>query len=189
MRCVDVIRELAAPTGRQSSEIGAHLEQCPRCATWAERDARLGRLWEATRPPELSLDAWERIWARASNELDAAEAPVQPTAVIGRLGAWKRVAMPLFAVAQAAAILVGFALLAERGPGQPAAAPRVQGAVAENETVVPKFDVDSDQMVLIDMDRQSAVDVTSRMASNENSNAVDPFYRMLNELEAQATLQ
>jgi hypothetical protein len=45
MRCVEVIRELAARAGGPASAgMTEHLASCPRCARWAERDAKLERL-------------------------------------------------------------------------------------------------------------------------------------------------
>jgi hypothetical protein len=115
MRCVDVIRELAVPTGTADpSAMAEHLAGCPRCASWSERDAKLDRLWEATRP-EPPSGAWDAIWARASEALDRPRTIPVPT----RRPVVRRAAIVGIGLAQAAAILV--AILAwprpQPGPG------------------------------------------------------------------------
>ena len=106
MRCSDVIRELAAPSvGLDSVALSAHLDQCPECAAWAERDAKLNQLWETTRPDAPSADSWDRVWARASEALDrqpGADVLPMPASSprFGRRAVW------IFGIAQAAAAAV-----------------------------------------------------------------------------------
>jgi len=106
MRCGDVIRELAAPSvGLDSVALSAHLAQCPECAAWAERDAKLNRLWEVTSPAAPSADAWDQVWARASESLDRQpDVDVLPMPAsapqFGRRAIW------IFGIAQAAAAAV-----------------------------------------------------------------------------------
>lgn len=125
MRCEDLRSELAFPTGAVArGTLSRHLAECPRCAAWAERSARLDRLWEATRPAELSDAAWERIWSRASETaFDRREAEAAAAAAGTRPGRGFLTAG--FAVAQAAVLLLGFVALMERGqarrPARPAA--------------------------------------------------------------------
>ena len=55
MRCVDVIRELAAPTDtRNTVDLAEHLNRCPSCANWARQATQFDRLWDTTRPAEPS---------------------------------------------------------------------------------------------------------------------------------------
>jgi hypothetical protein len=71
MQCDKVIKELATPTDhRDSTALAGHLESCPACAGWANRAARLDRLWEATRPSEPTPDVWDAVWARMATSLD-----------------------------------------------------------------------------------------------------------------------
>src|SRR3954463_5871974 len=73
MRCAEVTRELAAPTGgRDRADVAGHLASCPTCASWAERSAQLDGLWDATRPPEPSV-AWETLWARVTQDAESAQ--------------------------------------------------------------------------------------------------------------------
>jgi len=70
MHCVDVIRELSAPTAEcDPAALAEHLAGCPRCASWAEQSTRLDGLWGATRPAQPSAAAWDRIWANITAAL------------------------------------------------------------------------------------------------------------------------
>ena len=117
MRCEDLTRALASPTGAADpAEVAGHLAACPACAEWSVRAARFDRIWEATRPPEPSMDALDPLWARASAELDALGAPA-PLKL--RRPARRRWAMAAFVVAQAAAILLAAVVLLRRDPAGP----------------------------------------------------------------------
>src|SRR4051794_34802336 len=115
MRCNEVVRELAAPTGvLDASGLAEHLARCPRCASWAEAAARLDRLWEATRPPEPAAGNWEMTWAGVSRGLDRAStpdfAPLHPTPS----RPWRRSALVAFGLAQAAAVLIAVGVLSRQ---------------------------------------------------------------------------
>jgi hypothetical protein len=70
MRCDEVVRELATPTGNwDQSALAEHLAGCPACADWARRAERLDRLWDATRPAEPSPEAWDTVWANIAQAL------------------------------------------------------------------------------------------------------------------------
>ena len=72
MRCDDLIRELASPTGTlPPAAMAGHLASCPACAEWSSRAARLDRIWEATRPPEPSIQDSTPSGRAASAALDA----------------------------------------------------------------------------------------------------------------------
>jgi len=71
MRCVDVIRELAAPGDTQdAAALVDHLSHCTSCAAFAQRAARLDRLWEATRPAEPAPEVWHNLWSQIAHSLD-----------------------------------------------------------------------------------------------------------------------
>jgi hypothetical protein len=130
MRCEDVRSELAFPTGALAQgTLARHLAACPRCAAWAEQSARLDRLWEATRPAELSEAAWERIWSRASEA--AFHRPEVAAAATAPEGArpWRGLLTVGFAVAQAAVLLLGFVALMERNQARRPVGP-ASGALA-----------------------------------------------------------
>jgi hypothetical protein len=70
MRCEEVVSELAAPTpDRDRAAIADHLAGCSACAEWVRRADRLDQLWEATRPPEPSPEAWDSVWANIAGAL------------------------------------------------------------------------------------------------------------------------
>ena len=85
MRCVDVIRELAAPTDTQdAAALADHLSHCTSCAAFAERAARLDRLWEATRPAEPTPEVWYNLWLQVAHSLDSsASQPIVPLSPAG----------------------------------------------------------------------------------------------------------
>src|SRR4051794_17267390 len=114
MRCDQVTRELATPTGLPGpDDLAAHLAACPSCASWSRRAALLDRAWEQTRPDDLPAEALDALWARAAIALDAPPAAIPMPRRPGRR--WARVAIGL---ASAAAVL-GPVLLAIRPPALP----------------------------------------------------------------------
>ena len=115
MRCEDLTRELARPTGAlASAEVLGHLAACPACAERSRRDGQLDRIWEATRPLGPSMDAMDDLWARAARELDGLKSPATlKLAAPGRARRPRRAMVALF-VAQAAAILVAALIVLAR---------------------------------------------------------------------------
>lgn len=87
MHCHDVVRQLAARTDDQvPADLAEHLAGCAACSEWANRAAKLDRLWEATRAPEPSPRAWDSMWDHIVESLDSATAtrskqPVVPAAL------------------------------------------------------------------------------------------------------------
>jgi hypothetical protein len=111
MRCEDLTRELASPTGRLSqAEMAGHLAHCPSCAEWSRRAAHFDQIWEATRPPEPSEAKLDALWAGASVAIDARLVPstLRLEGLTDRRRSWVK---PGFKVAQAAAILVAAVFL------------------------------------------------------------------------------
>jgi hypothetical protein len=105
MRCEDLTRELASPTGAHSpAELAGHLADCPCCAERARQADRFEQLWQATRPIEPSPLMMDALWASASAALEAQSAPstLRLEGFTHRRG-WLR---PALLVAQAAAILI-----------------------------------------------------------------------------------
>ena len=189
MRCVDVIRELSAPTGSfEDPAVADHLAHCTRCAAWAERDARLGRLLELTRAEEPSAETWEKAWSRIADALDGAPAEVltikQP--VRSRRALWA-----FAGIAQIAALVL--AVLYFHGhraapgtqvaePSQPVAAgPQPESPPAPVVAEQP-IDIPSGELVVIREERGQVEMV--ELALNGNPGQVDPAYEALNSLEA-----
>lgn len=71
MRCVDVIRELAAPTDtRNAVGLADHLSRCSSCANFARQAEQLDRVWDLTRPSEPSPEVWDNLWSQVAHSLD-----------------------------------------------------------------------------------------------------------------------
>lgn len=191
MRCVDVIRELSTPTGDpESAPLAEHLDRCPQCAAWARRDARLGRLWEATRPPELSEFAWERIWANISDKLDRPTAPI-PAPRPSSPRNWRRLAIPALIIAQAAAVLISVTLLWRLDKPNPAAhavadASETPMAVESPEvsvvSMVSVVSIDQGQNVVIELGGDKIL--SRNVPPIGNPNGVDDTVRFWNRAEA-----
>jgi len=176
MRCGNVIRELSAPTGEpQAALLADHLAHCSSCARWAERNARLDQIWEATRPPELSAAAWDRLWANVSESLDPSRVTIPSAPALAPVGSrpWRRSAVAVFALAQAAAILVCFGLAWRQPP-----------SVMASEKVVD-LPQDQDQIPVISLDHKTV----RTLAQNGSPNGVDPLFYALGEFESQAELR
>jgi hypothetical protein len=112
MRCEDLTRELASPTGAHSpAEMAGHLADCPSCAEWSRQAARFDQTWEATRPSEPTPSMMDALWASASVALEAQPAPA--TLRLEGLRHRRSWLKPALVLAQAAALLlaVGFVLL------------------------------------------------------------------------------
>jgi hypothetical protein len=72
MKCDEVIRELAVPSDDQDpAALAEHLAGCRACALWARHTSQFDRLWEATRPADPTPEAWEAVWVRINESLDA----------------------------------------------------------------------------------------------------------------------
>jgi hypothetical protein len=166
MRCDEVIRELAAPTGEgDRAAIADHLAGCAACADWARRAEGLDRLWDATRPTEPSAEAWDTVWAKIAATLPCpASAEEMPTAVASpsrngvapkilvhpgsvptgprtRGRTWRFAAVALVGLAQAAAILVALGL-AWRTPPRPDGQPRAPELLPVSLPQAVRWEVD-----------------------------------------------
>ena len=161
MRCDDVTRELASPTGAVSpADLAAHLASCPGCAEWSRRSARLDRAWEATRPAEPSPERLDALWLAASAAIEAGALASPILRLEGRPAPRTRrrwaIGAAVIGLAQAAAILVA-ALLPER-PDANKPAPEL---IARNLPASPKavarsapssITVDVDQLAVVRID-------------------------------------
>ncbi len=150
MRCEDLTRELATPTGSSTpAERAGHLAACPGCAEWARRADRLDRAWDATRAPEPGPEALDALWARASAALDApATLRLVPVGADARRRRWARGAL---SAAAAAAVLIAVAVPAWRGvaPG-PEVAQVPRPIPASRPVLAPhKVTADDDQIVVL----------------------------------------
>jgi hypothetical protein len=176
MRCEDLRRELAAPSGLPTpDEMADHLASCPDCAERSRRSARLDRIWEATRPPEPSIQALDTLWARASAALDAPKSTVIPfEKAPARRGRWAVVA---FFAAQAAAVLAVASFLFQNDVHQVAAAAPARVTANVDQTVIVRIDDDGHRVEILDDSEQFA------FASMADATPHDVF----NALESMAT--
>ncbi len=193
MRCVDVTRELSAPTGdRQSSALAQHLAACPQCAAWAARDMKLNQLWDATRPVEPSTEVWNEVWTEISARLDRPD--VLPFREAPTIRPGRRILMITLGVAQAAAILLAVFFFT-RAPGGPQPDATVHQPVRPVDGAPPSsvaqsdsdpLDIDPDgSLVVLRIEAPGKVEKTE-VALNDNSGRVDSGFEMLNFLESAA---
>jgi hypothetical protein len=171
MRCEDLRRELAAPSGLPTpDEMADHLASCPDCAERSRRSARLDRIWEATRPPEPSIQALDTLWARASTSLDGPKSAVIPfpTARAGR----SRWAVVAFFGAQAATVLVAASFLF-RNDVQVAAAPPARVVANQDQPVIVRIDDDGHRVEILDDSGQFALSSMADATSHDVFNALE----------------
>ena len=191
MRCPEVIHELAVPTDdRDSRALQAHLAECPSCSLWAERDAQLSHLWEATRPNAPSQATWGSLWSRVSDSLEH-PALTGPATIHARGAsrARKLARFGLVVLAQAAAVLVTVGVMWRSVPtADPAARTALAGpAGLEASSGVQEkfFELDEGPVVLIRV--ESASQEVVQIASSRVESGVDDWYLFYNELESLAT--
>jgi hypothetical protein len=119
----------------------------------------LDRAWAATRPPELSAEAFDRIWAEVQRRFDdrPASLPMARTAPGRPRRALALVAVGLAQLA-AAALLVTWVL------NRPGVAPGPGGQVvrvdppAHRPVVVARHDVETDEMLIIELGDGRAIE-------------------------------
>ncbi len=190
MRCEDVTRELASPTGAvPQATLAAHLASCPSCAEWSRRAAQLDRIWEATRPLDPSPERLDALWLDASAALDRREvATAAPAARTLTLPArpWRpwplgiAIGAGAVGLAQAAALLFAVFL-----PGRPAAGPAgpksdaVAGVSASQATptLTPFREVNSavDEISVVRIGKKVRLDTIDNAPSGDQVAEYSPF--------------
>ena len=177
MRCEDVSRELATPTGTPSPvEMADHLASCPGCAEASRRSDRLDRIWEATRPAEPSIQALDTLWARASAALDAPRSAVIPfEKAPARRGRWAVVA---FFAAQAAAVLVAASFLfqndvSRNDVNRVAAAPPASVVADQDQPVIVRIEDDAYRVETLDNSGHFARSWMADATSHDVFNALE----------------
>ncbi len=207
MRCEEVTRELAAPSDcRDDQALANHLGHCKKCADWADRAAKLDRLWDVTRPADPGSEAWGTLWTSVNEALDSSgpNKAHRPWRARGseRVSGdsphqssrdarfWRGLAMVgTIVLAQAAAILLAISL-AWHSPTEPAGVPAVtpsaglvQGTVPNLESVI---DVEDGQVVYIRSDGPAIaiLDLTAL----EMPNGEDPWYVFFGRVESGGTV-
>jgi hypothetical protein len=155
MRCEDLTRELASPTGALSpAQMAGHLAVCPACAEWSRRASQVDRIWEATRPVEPSMDALDALWAHASLELDGLKA-APATLKFERRNT--RRAMVSF-LAMAAAILVAAVVLLQRdGVKRVEVAVKTPATVEAKEPELLDLKVEPDVLAVVRIGKDNAI--------------------------------
>jgi predicted anti-sigma-YlaC factor YlaD len=179
MHCADVLEELAAAAEPASAAVAEHLVICPQCAAWAQRDARLMQLWEATRPQEPSPQAWARVWADLT--LTRVTAPVLAPAVpLAPMRPWQRWAPATLALAQAAVLLIGALWLGSQPGPATAAVAMVEIPASDGALVMIHADGTDMQVVSLVAEGSNTIDGEGYGA------LVEPNFVMLGKLEAMA---
>lgn len=146
MRCSEVARELAVPTGEISREdLAAHLRDCGGCSARAEAERSFDGLWAANRPPVPSDRVRDAMWARIE---EARSADLEPTVTIRQGFRWRT---PVWMSAAAAALIgLGAWMWVQKDPAQggaelaegskPVSAPMVRIDVPVGQTVLYSLD-------------------------------------------------
>lgn len=186
MRCSEVIHELAAPTqDRDAHALEAHLAECASCSLWAQRDADLNRLWDATRPATPPPATWAQVWSRVSESLEPATLKRSAAPSRGR----KLARFALVVLAQAAAVLLVVGVSWRSVPPAHQAPP----AIVENSAHHPAASGVQEQFVEIDEGRVVLIRVEAtsqdvvRVASVPIDGGVDDWFVLFNDLESLAT--
>jgi hypothetical protein len=211
MHCNDVVRQLAARTDDQVPAILAeHLAHCTACSEWAKRAAQLDRLWEATRAPDPSPQAWENVWDRIALLLDSStpmriEQPVVPAG--SRNGSspkiWESVVHPsaasrprrrsvaaasLLGLAQAAAVLFAISLAWQFFPFEKFHNAKRPGAPAGNSEAVdaalPSVDIEEGSLVLIRSEGEKPEVLV--LTSESSPFGIDEWLLVFNKMESLA---
>jgi hypothetical protein len=136
-----------------------------RDATGPGDASRLDRAWAATRPPELSAEAFDRIWAdiqAAYDDRPAALAMTAPTPGRSRRGRMTLVALGLAQLA-AAALIAAWALNRPDVGVADAPVPRITRVDATKDLarppqVVARHEVEADEMLIIELGDGRAVE-------------------------------
>jgi len=130
MRCEDVTREIAVPTGElDSTDLASHLAICSGCADFRDRSQQLDRLWDATRPADPSPESWQTLWAAVTA---AAEPKTIPITASPR---WRHRLLTGMALAQAAVLMIA-ALALFQGMNRSSVASPEQDMAVAGETLI-----------------------------------------------------
>jgi hypothetical protein len=177
MRCDDVAGALGAPLSEHDVRaLTEHLAVCPTCGARFAREARLTRLWDATRPAEPSAAAWDAVWARVAAGIEA-PAPAPAVSPIRRFGL-RRSAVAWLALAQAAAVFAAVTTIwaLQRTP---VVAPQPMHMVQ-----VAHLEFDDGSMLI----RQNAAgqQTVQEIELNDNPFGLDGNLAMFNEVEGMA---
>jgi hypothetical protein len=190
MHCDEVIRELAVPTDeRDSAALAEHLASCHQCSVWATRDAEFEYLWNATRSGEPSGQDWDTVWSHIASSLDSTtsaetkeyrvpnaplngpaplvETPIRSFSRSSRSRSWKRSAIVVIGVAQAAGVLLAVG---------------ITWRMSTRSNVPPVVEIEAGQSVVIRVD-DAAADIVV-LAPDGMSSSVDDWYLVFNQIEA-----
>ena len=147
MRCGDLARELASPTGAFSrAEVDAHVAACPACAGRSRLASKFDRIWLETRPTDRPADALDALWARASAAIDAREVP--STIPFDRK-VRRRWAVSVLVVAQAAALLVAALVLFRHQAARPIELADATNPKVEAGPDLLSLDVGPDEVLVV----------------------------------------
>jgi predicted anti-sigma-YlaC factor YlaD len=189
MHCDEVVRELAVPTDeRDSAALAEHLASCHQCSVWATRDAEFEYLWNATRSGEPSGQDWDTVWSHIASSLDSptsaetkeyranvplngpaslVETPIRSFSPSSRSRSWKRSAIAVIGMAQAAGVLLAVGITWRMSTGS---------------NVPPVVEIEEGQSVVIRVD-DAAADIVV-LAPDGMSSSVDDWYLVFNQIEA-----
>jgi hypothetical protein len=189
MHCDEVIRELAVPTDeRDSAALAEHLASCHQCSAWTTRDAEFEYLWNATRSEEPSGQVWDTVWSHIASSLDSTtsagtkeyrantplngpaslvETPIRSFSRSSRSRSWKRSAIAVIGLAQAAGVVLAVG---------------ITWRMSTKSSIPPVVEIDAGQSVVIRVDDAAAEIVV--LAPDGMSSSVDDWYLVFNQIEA-----
>jgi len=183
LRCEDVSRAISANVaGEDLPALAGHLAACHRCASWAEQNAALNMLWDASRPIEPSESVWDSTWTKISAELDRAIEPaIIPVSAASRW--WMRGSVARTLLTQAAALFLAVGLLWTRPWQTPldVANPESVAQATRSEVEIPEG-----QFALFPLDGRKTTLHTIEIAQIVGANSLDSSYAFLGELESRA---
>lgn len=107
----------------------------------------LDRAWAATRPPELSADAFDRIWAEVQRAYES-RPPVLSLPPASR----RRPTVVLLALAAAAALIVAWAMHRPLVTERPEVVRHDPRPAVKAPIVVARHDVEADETLILDID-------------------------------------
>ncbi len=184
LRCEDVCQAISAAVAgddHDRSALAGHLASCPRCASWAARNAALNVLWDASRPIEPSESVWDSTWTKISATLDRAVEPVVvPVSAASRWWMRRSTARML---TQAATLLLAAGLLWVR-PWQ--MLNDVQNPGLRAQATPSEVEIPEGRLSLIRLDGGKTTIHTIEMAQADGVNSLDRGYAFLGELESRA---
>ena len=156
--------------------------------TVGDLNAKFDRLWEATRPVEPDLAAWDALWDGVTARLDKRETVEMPTRLPFEAIRRRRGLLAVALLAQAAAVLGAVTLWSARRQGQSAPEVAATALALVAPVDLPSLEIpDGGGQVGVIRQGGGADPSVELVALTEHPNAVDSGFAMFNYMESMAT--